>query len=70
LVTFCEYCESKVITHIAELTLDDLREFLFYWNPLDNLRVGYMTCKVTVELDEAESRFMWNMTATVEIGFD
>ena len=37
-------------------------------NPVGREYLGDMTYKVTVTLAQAETRFMWNMTATVGIG--
>ena len=36
-------------------------------DPVGKEYLGDMTYKVTLTLDEADSRFMWNMTATVNI---
>ena len=37
-------------------------------NPVGREYLGDMTYKVTVIFAQAETRFMWNMTATVGIG--
>ena len=36
-------------------------------DPVGREHLGDMTYQVTLELDESDSRFLWNMTATVEI---
>jgi len=36
-------------------------------DPVGKLYLGDMTYQITVTLDEADSRFMWNMTATVTV---
>ena len=39
-------------------------------DPVGREYLGDMTYKVTITLDEADSRFLWNMTATVNIDVD
>ena len=36
-------------------------------DPVGKLYLGDMTYQITVTLDEADPRFMWNMTATVTV---
>ena len=36
-------------------------------NPVGKLYLGDMTYQITISLDEADPRFMWNMTATVSV---
>ena len=36
-------------------------------NPVGKLYLGDMTYQITVTLDEADARFLWNMTATVTV---
>jgi len=36
-------------------------------NPVGKLYLGDMTYQITVSLDEVDTRFMWNMTATVTV---
>ena len=36
-------------------------------NPVGTLYLGDMTYQITVTLDEADARFLWNMTATVTV---
>ena len=36
-------------------------------DPVGKLYLGDMTYQITVSLDEADTRFLWNMTATVTV---
>ena len=36
-------------------------------DPVGKLYLGDMTYQITVTLDEVDTRFMWNMTATVTV---
>lgn len=66
---------NVVISETAIIKLDAFpgQEFtarVIEIDPVGREHLGDMTYKVTLQLDEADFRFMWNMTATVVIEVD